>query len=95
MSTILLITCFLTPLNLAFSEELDPIAWYVIMNYIIDSLFLVDIFINFNTAFHRDNHEIVEDRREIVKNYLTGWFVIDFLAILPTEIILNLANPEQ
>lgn len=92
VSVILLITCFLTPLNLAFSEELDLIGWYVIMNYIIDFLFLIDIFVNFMTAFHRDNHELVEHRWEIIKNYLTGWFIIDFLAIFPTEVFINLSN---
>ena len=51
VSTILLITCFLTPLNLAFTEELDLIGWYVIMNFIIDILFFLDIIVNFMTAF--------------------------------------------
>ena len=87
-----MITCFLTPLNLAFSEELDLIEWYFILNNVIDVLFFVDIIINFNTAFPRDDHELVEDRCEIIKRYLTGWFTIDFLAIFPTEIILNLSK---
>ena len=92
MSTILLITCFLTPLNLAFTEELDMIRWYVSVNFFIDFLFFLDIIVNFMTAFHRDNHELIDDRCEIVKNYLTTWFFIDLLAIFPTEIMVNLMN---
>lgn len=50
VSIILLITCYLTPLNLAFSDELDHITWYQALNYVIDGLFFIDILINFNTA---------------------------------------------
>ena len=52
MSLMLLITCTMTPFTLAFSDELDKIKWYGIMNYTIDSFFLVDIFVNFNTAVY-------------------------------------------
>ena len=89
VSIILLITCFLTPLNLAFAEELDQIGWFIILNYSIDSLFLIDIIINFMTAYQSDNHEVVDDRCKIIKNYFTGWFIIDFLAIFPTEILVE------
>jgi len=54
ISIILLITCFLTPLNMAFSDELDNVMWYTIMNNVIDFIFLLDIFVNFMTAIQRD-----------------------------------------
>ena len=82
----------MTPLNLAFSEELDLIGWYLLMNYTIDVLFLVDIIINFMTVYHKDNHELVDNRCDIIKNYLTSWFLIDFLAIFPTEMLVNFIN---
>ena len=68
------------------------IRWYVSVNFFIDFLFFLDIIVNFMTAFHRDNHELIDDRCEIVKNYLTTWFFIDLLAIFPTEIMVNLMN---
>lgn len=51
ISVILLVTCFITPFNLAFSEEVDKVKLYVAFNYSIDFLFLIDIIINFNTAY--------------------------------------------
>jgi hypothetical protein len=46
----LLLTCVLVPFNLAFSDELDAISWYVKLNYSIDFLFFLDILVNFNLA---------------------------------------------
>lgn len=92
VSIILLMTCFLTPLNLAFSDELDSIQWYYIMNMTIDFLFLIDIFVNFNTAFQRENNIMCDTRCDVVKNYATGWFIIDLLAIFPFEIIVKFSE---
>lgn len=50
----LLISCILTPFNLAFTDELEEVYWYVIFNYMIDLFFAIDIFINFNTAIVDD-----------------------------------------
>lgn len=86
--TILLIfTCVITPYRIAF-ESVDTLGWSI-TNYTIDFLFLIDIFLNFNTAFYDDDFGIIEDRWTISKQYLTGWFVIDVLAIFPFDLIAN------
>ena len=51
MAIILLITCFITPINLAFVEETEKVYWYVVFNYVIDFLFACDIVFNFNCAY--------------------------------------------
>ena len=56
MSLLLLMTCVLTPFTLAFSDELESVQWYSILNYTIDSFFLVDIFVNFNTAYFEQEY---------------------------------------
>lgn len=53
------------------------------MNYVVDSLFFIDIIIIFNSAVVNDDLSIIEDRCEIAKIYLSGWFWIDLVAILP------------
>jgi hypothetical protein len=50
ISMILLLTCITTPFDLAFAEETDANKPYVAYRYCIDFLFLMDIFVNFNTA---------------------------------------------
>ena len=58
--------------------------------YIIDEVsngfFLADIIINFFTAYDNLETELPEIKlKRIAKNYLTGWFTLDFVAILPIQ----------
>ena len=56
-----------------------------VMNTTIDLLFVFDIIIIFNSAFYNEFNEILDDRKVIAKNYLTGWFTIDVVAIIPFD----------
>ncbi|XP_022099209.1 potassium voltage-gated channel unc-103-like [Acanthaster planci] len=69
----------------------------VILDLIVDIMFIVDIFINFRTTFIDDvKGEVVSDPAKIAKHYLKGWFVIDVLAAIPFDLILfGLANDEK
>jgi hypothetical protein len=80
-------------MRIAFGEAQDPIEW-IIINYTIDSLFLLDIFIIFNSAYYDNEFIIVDDRKEITNSYLKGWFSIDTFAIIPFDLILR-NNSEQ
>ena len=62
----------------------------MIANYTIDFLFLIDIILNFNMAYYDEDFAIIEDRCEIAKTYLMGWFVIDVLAIFPFDLIAKI-----
>ena len=54
VSMLLFITCFTTPINIAFQEEISVIDWYMKTNYVIDILFFIDILVIFNTAVYND-----------------------------------------
>ena len=86
VTIILIFTCLSTPYRIAFIER-DNTAWTVI-NYSIDSMFLIDIIFIFNSAYNDEDFRIVDDRKKIAKNYLNSWFTIDFLAIVPFDLIL-------
>ena len=60
-----------------------------------DSLFLVDIFLCFNTAYYDEDYETVEDRCVIAKTYLSGWFTIDLLAIFPFDLLTSANNANE
>jgi len=77
----------LTPFNIAFGQIEEPIGW-VLVNFTIDFCFLVDIMVIFNSAYYDEEFIIVEDRKMIAKEYITSWFTIDLLAILPFDYIL-------
>ena len=52
-------------------------------------MFFCDILIIFNTAYFDENFKVVDDRKVIAYKYLTGWFFIDIMSILPFDLILN------
>jgi hypothetical protein len=81
----LLVSCILTPFNIAFSDNLDGILWYSTLNYLIDFCFLIDIVINFNTAIIDEEFKVIDDRKAIAMHYITGWFFIDLVSIVPFE----------
>ena len=58
---VLLLVFFLTPYKLAFVDE-DNLGWTVV-DYIIDFLFLIDIIINFFTAYYNDRYILIDKRR--------------------------------
>jgi len=62
----------------------------MIADYIMDSLFLVDIVVNFITLLENDMGELISDRKKIALIYLKGWFWIDFVSCAPVELILEL-----
>ena len=83
ITVVLIFTCMVTPYRIAFVEQ-DSNLW-VFINFFIDGLFLIDMVLCFLSAYHTDEFELIEDRIEIAKTYLTGWFLIDLLAIFPFE----------
>lgn len=85
IALLLIFACVYTPLDIAFSKggAIDPIMLSV------DVLFLVDIFVIFNSAFYNQDFDIIDDRGEIAKNYIKGWFFIDLIAIFPIDIIVT------
>lgn len=49
--------------------------------------FLVDILLNFFTERKTSTGEIIYDHRRIVARYLTSWFAVDILSLLPWEVL--------
>eukprot|EP00756_Hemistasia_phaeocysticola_P042394 Hpha_TRINITY_DN16969_c2_g1::TRINITY_DN16969_c2_g1_i1::g.52006::m.52006/K04905/KCNH2; potassium voltage-gated channel Eag-related subfamily H member 2 len=59
----------------------------IVLECAISCFLICDIIITFNTAAIRRN-SLVTDRTFIAKNYLHGWFWVDFLAALPVDLIV-------
>jgi len=100
ITAVLLFTCTVTPFRVAFvSNEKDDnlrasfhikdtLNW-TITNYAVDFAFLIDIFINFASAYQDDDYKIIDDLKLIAENYMTGWFLIDIISIFPFEFVLS------
>ena len=92
MSFILVLSCILTPVDLAFPSIRDDIESYNIFLYILDCLFLCDIIATFLSAFEDYDLKINDNLKDISSNYLKGWFIIDFISIFPIDLIFMYAG---
>ena len=73
------------PLVLAFEPDV-PVGMYV-WDTIMDIIFILDIGLSFLTGYIKDG--IIEKHPyKVAVNYLTGWFVIDFLSAFPFDACL-------
>jgi hypothetical protein len=61
------------------------------LDYGVDCLFALDLLINFFTAFE-DPHTglLVTNHKAIAANYLSGWFIIDLVSVLPVQFMEQL-----
>ena len=62
----------------------DPL---VIIDLIVDLMFIADILINFRTSYLH-NGEAVMDQKKIAINYMKSWFAIDCIAAIPFDLLL-------
>ncbi|XP_043498069.1 potassium voltage-gated channel subfamily H member 2 isoform X6 [Polistes fuscatus] len=70
----------------------DPI---VIIDFIVDVTFIVDIIINFRTTFVNRNDEVVSHPGKIAVHYLKGWFIIDLVAAIPFDLLIVSSDTDE
>ena len=54
-------------------------------SWFVDSIFILDIIIIFNSAYYDSSYSLVDCRKKIATNYLTTWFIVDFVSVLPVD----------
>ena len=73
------------PVNLAFKPEQS--VKDLIFETFIDVMFMIDIVLVFNSAYYDNKFKIVCDKRQIAKEYLRSWFLVDFLSCIPMQLL--------
>jgi hypothetical protein len=81
---LLLYTAIYIPIKVSFIEDSSTSVF--VFELIVDILFLTDVVLTFFTAFYK-KHELIIDKTQIMKNYMSGWFLIDFTTSIPTQLI--------
>jgi hypothetical protein len=79
------VSCFLVPFQVAFVHQVRLPGSLLI--YLIDVVFLADIFLNFRTTYRHQGVEVV-DPEKIRRHYRRGMFPVDLLAAVPLDILL-------
>ena len=87
-------TTFEIPVSMLFTEQEDSDGlscdWtaFMLINLIVDTLFLVDVCISFNTAYYDEHAILVDSRRRIALHYMSSWFVLDVGTSIPLDQII-------
>jgi CRP-like cAMP-binding protein len=88
--SLLLWTAIVMPFEICFIED-GSYTWLGI-DLTIDALFSIDIIVNFFSAYLDAEGKLVTKRKLIVKNYVKGWFLIDFTGVLPFQYLSNIGG---
>lgn len=84
MGPLIIYSCIVVPVIVAW--DLQTTVPQDVVDYVFDFTFLVDIFVNFSSAYYDDDKEVVLDRKLISKRYAKSWFPLDFFATVPWEL---------
>ena len=88
ITAVLCYQAFEMPLRLAFEEYLysrvglSACRW---VELLIDTLFLVDLVLNFFLSYLDDDLQVVTDHTRIARRYLSSWFLVDLLGGVPVD----------
>jgi len=79
------------PLQICFQINLPPDHPWSFVDLGVNVFFMIDILVNFNTAFFQQS-KLITSRREIAKNYTKDWFWLDLITSVPFDQILTNAK---
>lgn len=91
----ILYTATVAPFRLAFIIETPhnaddfSIKFFNGFDVLVDVLFGIDIVVNFLSAYEKSDGRYEYGLKAIAINYITTFFLIDFMAILPIDVIMN------
>lgn len=82
---LLLHTALVVPVFAAFQRTETPVVIATLLA--VDCMWLLDIVLEFNTAFVAPSGSLVVSRRRIAARYLKSWFLLDVVATLPLYLV--------
>jgi hypothetical protein len=95
----LILSSVLTPYEIAFGAKSkggdNENSFEHHLDIIFDILFFFETVFTFFTAVLTKKWNIVDDRKEIAKLYLKGWFIVDILSCLPYDTLGKAILSEQ
>lgn len=88
VTIVLIYSIFETPYTMAFSSvtsDMEESTGSLVFSYFIDCMFGADIIVSFISAYTNEEKVLIDDRKMVAKQYVSGWFVIDLIATLPFD----------
>jgi hypothetical protein len=69
------------PYKIAFIDEESD--FDVVSDSVFNILLAIDMIVCFFSAYIDNEDNIIKNRRKIISQYLSSWFLIDFVSIIP------------
>ncbi|VVC43365.1 Hypothetical protein CINCED_3A007854 [Cinara cedri] len=95
MLLLLVANLIILPVGISFFNDDFDTRW-IIFNCLSDTIFLVDIIVNFRTGvLQPDNSEqVILEPKLIARNYLRSWFFLDLISSLPLDYLFLMINQD-
>ncbi|XP_015370950.1 PREDICTED: potassium/sodium hyperpolarization-activated cyclic nucleotide-gated channel 1-like isoform X1 [Diuraphis noxia] len=95
MLLLLVANLIILPVGISFFNDDFDTRW-IIFNCLSDTIFLVDIIVNFRTGIlQTDNSEqVILEPKLIARNYLRSWFFLDLISSLPLDYLFLMFNQD-
>ncbi|ETV78686.1 hypothetical protein H257_07540 [Aphanomyces astaci] len=84
---LIVFTAVVTPFETAFAVATVD-SFLFVLNRIVDICFFADAILHFFVMYYDEANSVwVSDRRKITWKYLTGWFLLDLISMLPFDVV--------
>jgi hypothetical protein len=82
-------TAIVTPVEVCFTNEVEYWSALFVINRMVDCTFVGDLILQFFVAYRDDRlgGQIIKSRKLIARRYLRSWFSIDFVSVIPWEVM--------
>lgn len=81
IALIIIYSSIVLPYKIAFVD--NDIPSDVVVDNIFNAIMVIDIILNFFTAYVDNDDNIIKNRRKVIVTYLKSWFIIDFVSVIP------------
>jgi hypothetical protein len=83
-------TVFEIPYSMLFLDQQQACAWDwpMLVNLVVDILFMSDIAVTFHTAFYDNDGFLIEDHMKIAVHYFRSWFLLDVASSMPLDALI-------
>ena len=79
----------MVPVEVAVDLSFEEITWYKMLNLAIDTIFILDILVNFNTSYSKEL-DTIYDRKLIARKYMKTRFTVDILSAVPLDLLAGI-----
>ncbi|VDO03111.1 unnamed protein product [Rodentolepis nana] len=96
MLTLLIANLIILPVAISFfNDDLRP--QWVVFNTVSDAVFIADIVVKFRTGIITNDYadDIILDPKEIARQYVRSWFLLDFISSIPLDYIFRVLNKHE